>query len=165
MLLAFIATAFSQAQIGYCSRYIDGYWGDWFPVSSYDTPRVEGTYGNFVIYTGSHPSRYCVKVCIHNFNDKIDKKEKKRRIKEELFYEYNGTIEFYLNDYDGNTTIEDWVAHWNGRMPAKYSHDRLTGKEAKKVTYPAKINIAPYKDNPTTYNVFFDKYGIAFSFK
>ena len=167
IFLAVATSGFAQTKINSVCRNIDGYWGDWIPTLGYEyeLPRIKGTYANFVIYPASkHPSDYCVKVDIYNFNDRVDKKEKKRRIKEKQFYEYSGSIEFYLNDYYVPTTVRDWVAHWNGKMPTKYSHDGHTGKAAKRVVYPAKILIAPYKDKPKCYNIIFSEYGIAFTF-
>lgn len=157
ILFAITTASYAQAVVQSVCNYIDGYWGEWH-LPAYRL-NVQGNYDNFIIYNSSyHPSSYMVKVVINNFQYNVDKKEKKRRRKENLFYEYNGTVELYLRADDSPVTIRQWVANWNSRGFIPQKDDRFF--PSKKVEYPAIIKIAPYKDNPTTYNIFFEGYGI-----
>lgn len=147
--------AYAQTPIQGVSSYIKGYWGEW------KTPLpflyAKGSYDNIVLYPrGNHPSDFCVHLIIKDFRGKIDKKEKKRRLKEDDSYQYNGSIEFYLSDTE--RTVLDWVKSFGIMTPdTKY-------KDAYKVSFPAIIKIKPYKDNPELYMVFFENMGIAFTF-
>ena len=159
MLFAVITVSYSQARVQSVCNYIDGFWGRWNrPAYTLD---VIGDYGNFIICSNfDHPSKYMVKIVINNFQYNIDKKEKKRRRKENMFYEYNGTIEFYVLDNDSPSTARQRVSNWTGGFLPQKSDDIFP---ARKVEYPAIIRIEPYNDSPTTYNIFFQGYGIAFS--
>lgn len=152
-LISFLASA--QIPIRGVSAYIQGYWGEWKDCLPFML--AKGNYANLVLYSeGKHPSDFCVHLKIDNFPAKIDKKEKKRRIKKDESYQYNGTIEFYLSET--NTNVLDWVKSF-GIMTSDPSF-----KGAYKVSYPAIIKIKPYKDNPELYMVYFNNMGIAFTF-
>lgn len=147
--------AYAQIPIRGVSSYIQGYWGEWKDCLPFML--AKGNYANLVLYThGNHPSDFCVHLTIDNFPSKIDKKEKKRRIKKDESYQYDGTIEFYLSDTAPN--ILDWVKSFGIMTPDQKF------KDARKVSYPAIIKIKPYKDNPELYMVFFNNMGIAFTF-
>lgn len=77
-----------------------------------------------------------------------------------MFYEYNGTIEFYLLTKDSLSTTKQWVYNWSSRNFIPQKDYKIF--PTKKIEYPAIIKIEPYKDLPTTYNIFFDGYGITF---
>ena len=88
--------------------------------------------------------------------NQVDKKEKKRRIKKEESYQYNGTIEFYLSDTA--PTVLSWVKSFGIMTPnSKFKDSRM-------VSFPAVIKIKPYKENPELYMVYFENMGIAFTF-
>lgn len=146
---------YAQIPIRGVSSYIQGYWGEWktpLPVLL-----AKGSFDNIVLYTrGNHPSEFCVHLTIDNFPAKIDKKEKKRRIKNNESYQYNGTIEFYLSETTENTPF--WVRFFGTMTPD------ASFKGAYKVSYPVQIRIKPYKENPELYMVFIENMGIAFSF-
>lgn len=160
MLFTINTTSYAQAVVKSVCNYIDGYWGEWNQ-PAYQL-NIQGNYDNFIIYDSFyHPSNYMVKIIINNFRYNIDKKEKKRRRKENLFYEYSGIIEFYLLTNESPSTTKQWVYNWNSRNFIPQKDDNIF--PSKKIEYPAIIKIEPYKDLPTTYNIFFDGYGIAFS--
>lgn len=147
--------AYAQIPIKGISSYIQGYWGEW--KDCLPSMLANGNYANLVLYThGNHPSDFCVHITIDNFPAKIDKKEKKRRIKKDESYQYNGTIEFYISETA--PTIKDWVKSFGIMTPNPQF------KNAHKVSYPAIIIIKPYKDNPELYMVYFENLGIAFTF-
>lgn len=146
--------AYAQIPIKGVSSYLKGYWGGWKDV--FPTILAKGRYDNLVLYPeGKHPSDFCVHLIIDDFNNQIDKKEKKRRIKANESYQYNGTVEIYLADTAPNLT--DWVKGFGGLTP----NPNYQG--AKKRSFPVTIKIKPYKDNPNFYMVFFENMGIAFT--
>ncbi|MCM1440953.1 MAG: hypothetical protein NC131_17395 [Roseburia sp.] len=148
----FSIVAYAQAPIEAFCRNIDGYWGDWFPGSHYN---VKGNYGNMVVYeNGLHPSEYSIKITLDGYAD-VDKKERKRRLKAKEFYNYNGTVELYLSNRV--PSVEHWL-----KQCGVYS---MPNKEnsSKKIVRQAKIKVAPYKDKPQTYFVYFDNGGFAIS--
>lgn len=146
----------AQIPIEGVSSYIKGYWGDWR--SAYLPMLANGNYGNIVLYPkGNHPSDYCVHLKIDGFNDNINKKEKKRRIKTNESYQYNGMIEIYLADTTPN--LLDWVKTFGSLTTPDANFQGAT-----KFSFPAIIKIKPYKDNPELYMVYFENLGIAFTF-
>lgn len=153
-LLSFVASA--QIPIEGVSSFYNGFWGEW--KSAYPPMLANGRYDNLVLYPkGNHPSDYCVQLKIEGFNDNISKKEKKRRIKSNESYQYNGTIELYLADTAPN--LLDWVKNFGGISTPNANYHGAT-----KISYPAIIRIKPYKDNPECYMVFFNNMGVAFTF-
>lgn len=151
--------ASAQAPVVRFSSFYDGYWGEWHGGDRY---KATGTYNDFVVYHEyNHPSKYYYKIKFNvpNANNgEIPKKEKKRRLKNNEWYEYEGTIEFYLNE--NYSLVEHWIEGF-GKIGNNVPY-RNGGKYNILKTYPCTIKIAPYKDSPRTYNVYFDKFGIAF---
>lgn len=148
--------AYAQMPIEGVSSYIKGYWGEWR--EAYPPMLANGKYDNIVLYPkGNHPSDYCVHLIIEGFNGKIDKKEKKRRIKNDESYQYNGTIEIYLANTAPN--LLDWVKSFGGITTPNSTYQGIIKK-----SYPAIIKIKPYKENPELYMVYFENLGIAFTF-
>lgn len=151
LLLSTVAMAFRG------SLFINGYWGQWEDLSWHFA--ISGYSNNFVLHErGEHPSNYFVHVAINNFVPPT-KDEKKYHIKNNLWYEYTGTVEYFVDE--ASPTIESllksgWIA-WSITSANEISHHV-------KRTASATIKIAPYKDNPQTYNVFFDNVGFAISF-
>ena len=102
--------AYAQIPIEGVSSYIKGYWGEW--QTAYPPISANGRYDNLVLYPkGNHPSDFCVHLIIDDFKSQIDKKEKKRRIKANESYQYNGTIEISfpaiirIKPYKGNPEL------------------------------------------------------------
>jgi hypothetical protein len=148
---------YGQAQVKglqYCTM-VDGYWSAW----KYDyIVMLQGKYDEFIIYQSyDHPSDYSIKVKIYGMNMEVDKKERKRRIKENQWYEYRGSIEYYTNDYHPNVkeTLREQF------LPGSFATAAQTGSKIH--IRPATIRIAPYKKRPVTYNILFDGLGIGLS--
>ena len=154
------STVFSTA--GFCQRafesttLINGYWGDWQLQTYYN---LRGSLDDFIIVDKySHPSDYILRIKIDNFSIETDKNEIKRRIKSKDYYKYTGTVEYYANSTypDFKSQLHNWP--YAGAPGATFSGviQRIRN---------AKINIQPYRKNPSVYNIYFDNIGIAINLK
>ncbi|SEA26845.1 hypothetical protein SAMN04487851_10484 [Prevotella sp. tc2-28] len=166
-LLLFLASLSISAQIRVCAYY-DGYWGEWedgavggflfgMPDTYGNLPyfKIYGNYSGFCIYySDSHPSDYTFKFQANNYVTP-DKKTKKAHLKNNIWYEYNGTVEYYVDD--DRPTIRDILknsgfVHFPALKPSI--------KNARKRSANATIKIAPYKDHPKIYNIWFEEVGV-----
>lgn len=177
VVVAFLSTCFCFSQeMKFCFNY-DGYWGDW--KSCYLWYKIYGSYDGFLIYiNGEHPSDYF-------FNFEIDnriapsKKEVKEHTKSNTWWEYTGTVEYYVCDV--YPTIKDCFKQFGRPLfksdleTTEYSNKlsvlratriRQQGsfvvKGLTKRTARAKIKIAPYSHKtlkPKVYNIWFDDVG------
>lgn len=167
-LLLLIVSLCTSAQIRVCAYY-DGYWGEWEdgavggflfgkPDPYGDLPylKVYGNYSGFCIYySDSHPSAYTFKFQANNYVTP-DKKTKKTHIKNNEWYEYNGTVEYYV--YDDRPTIRNIL-----KEPTGFVHFPVvkpTIQSARKRIANATIQIAPYKEHPKVYNIWFEGVGV-----
>lgn len=149
----------SQRAISGCS-YINGYWGSW----SRALYVMNGSFSEFIVYLPSeHPSKYILKVKVYGMPYEIDKKEMKQRIKQNRFYEYSGSVEYFNNIYQAE---EGFISNFR-RWPDGYIPTLITNKDTKysgEITQSyvkaAKILIAPYKKEPRVYNIFVEDFGI-----
>lgn len=159
-LLLFVIPLFISAQIKVCGYY-DGYWGEWedaYCTNLYgmlDTSlpylNVYGNYSGFCTYQNTaHPSNYSFKFQITNYTIP-DKKTKKEHLKNGKWYEYSGTVEYYVNEE--LPTIKEILKRRSffGRFP---SISQSNGTKKRNVN--ATIQIAPYKDHPKVYNIWFE---------
>lgn len=158
------------------SFYYDGYWGKWDLDSG---TKIHGNYGGFVIYSDfdNHPSKYFFKFTINNYV-KPEKKEIKKHLKNNLWWEYQGTVEYYICDL--YPTLTDFVkikyrflrdfdvndSEYEKKLSALKASKMLKGQSFtpisfKKVIKQATIKIAPYKKVPRVYNIYTDDCGIA----
>lgn len=168
-LLLFLSTVpyFASAQIK-VNAYYDGYWGEWEDGAVggflYGQPdkrlpylKVYGNYSGFCIYySNSHPSTYTFKFQTNNYYTP-DKKTRKEYLKNNKWYEFYGTVEYYV--YDEQPTIKDIL-----KAKTEFVHFPViqpTFKSARKKTASAKILIAPYKEHPQVYNIWFEGIGVA----
>ncbi len=151
------------------SGYYDGYWGEWedayiFSIyggfntvdESFPYLKVYGNYSGFSTYANTdHPSAYMFKFQITNYIAP-DKKTRKYHLKNNKWYEYSGIVEYFLKDE--RETIRDIMTKGSifGRIPATQS----IWPGALKRTVNATIKIAPYKDHPKVYNIFFEGVGV-----
>lgn len=146
------------------SFYYDGYWGNWDRTQSV---RFNGNYSGFVCYwDGSswqdHPSQWFFRFQINNYIEPT-KKEKKQHLKKNIWYEYTGTVEYYISDEyqdiksvlkSSNTPIYRFV------RPSTHRVEKGEMPCVKR-TAQARIKIAPYKDHPKVYNIWFENVGVA----
>ncbi|WP_307768823.1 hypothetical protein [uncultured Bacteroides sp.] len=153
-LLSFILynlSVLGQTTFSY-TKYLNGYWDDQWKsaheiwgrslISGYV---MKGTYDDFIIYiSGNTPADFTTHLKIDKLNLNIDKKEKKRRLKENQWYEYTGVLECYF-DKD-ITSVEKWLR----RFPTVPTPN---WPDIKKQTISVTVLIAPYKKTPETYNI------------
>jgi len=175
LLIIGALVSFSQTKKFCC--YYDGYWGNWSTYSA----QMRGNYNGFVLHDSwEHPSNYY-------FSFEIDhrtpptKKEVKEHYKKNLWWEYTGSVEYYVCDV--YPTIKDCFKQF-GR-PLKKSDIETTEYNSKlsvlratkirqqgsfvangltKRTARATIKIAPYSYKnlkPMVYNFWFDGVGFA----
>ena len=167
-LLFSVTSLFVFAQIK-VSGYYDGYWGEWEDAyisslygddNTVDTSlpymKIYGDYSGFCTYANTdHPSAYMFKFQITNYITP-DKKTRKYHLKNNKWFEYNGVVEYFVKDE--HESIKDILAKGSvfGRIPATQS----IWPGAKKRIANATIKIAPYKDHPKVYNIFFEGVGV-----
>ena len=146
------------------NAYYDGYWGEWEdgaiggffmgkPLEDDLLPyfKIYGNYSGFCMYlSDSHPSAYTFKFQANNYVTP-DKKTKKYHLKNKKWYEFNGTVEYYTDDNYSND-IKKILKTGSLHFPLL----KPTNKNAKKRTVNAIIQIAPYKDHPKVYNIWFE---------
>ena len=165
LLVSFTNNASSQIKV---SAYYDGYWGEWedgavggFFMGKVDERlpylKVYGNYSGFCIYySDSHPSTYTFKFQINNYLTP-DKKTRKEHLKNNKWYEYYGTVEYYVNN--DRPTIRDILKGETGFV--HFPTTKPTYNGARKKTASATIKIAPYKEHPQVYNIWFEGIGVA----
>ena len=148
------------------SSWRDGYWGKWvyhshpftrpYPGISYDYG-LYGNYSGFIIYRRTdHPSEYIFKFEANSYSTP-DKKTKKFHLKHNLWYEYSGTVEYYVTE-EYPTIAAVLKAH---EFPFFNCNSGSSGNPCVKRTSKAVIKIAPYKKWPRIYNIYFDNVAIA----
>lgn len=165
LILVVLEALNTQAQIR-VNGYFDGYWDEWeetYHTDLYGTldptlpyMKIYGNYSGFCAYTNNtHPSTYFFKFQISNYYEP-DKKTRKEHLNHNVWYDYNGSVEYYVNNE--LPTIKDIMKRGSifGRIPT-ISPSQATRKR----TVNAKIQIAPYKDHPRIYNIWFEDVGVA----
>lgn len=136
------------------SVFVNGYWGEWksfgYNINFY------GNYGGFCLYEKNHhPSQFFFRFSIDNYQSPT-KDQLKRARKSNTWFEYTGTVEYFVNDE--YPTIEKQYLKPCFIMPYKPYSYSADGPRVKRTTR-AKIKIAPYKDHPVVYNIWFDNVG------
>lgn len=156
--------------ISFCFYY-DGFWGNW-QQDNIDGIACYGNYTGFVCYWNyqdiygywrDHPSDWFFKFQINNYVEP-SKKEKKQHIKKDVWFEYTGTVEYYISDeyQDIKSILKSSPDHTVSRFVRPSRHRVEEGKmPCVKRTVQARIKIAPYKDHPKVYNIWFDGVGVA----
>lgn len=154
MLLALVCIV-ATAQIKLCG-YFGGYWSEWRYAS---TAKIYGGYNGFIIYDSSDGPWYpYFKFTISNYYIPSDKGIRKNNIKNNSWYEFSGTVEYYISD-DYLSAYENFKKKSGPSFVApKPFQDK--GRPVKKITSRARIKIAPFKDHPRVYNIWFDKVGL-----
>ena len=157
MLLVAIMTILLpvSAQISTCSWH-DGYWGKW--IQQYSCS-ILGNYTGFIIYKNyKHPSNYFFQFDIPSYEYiEPTKKIKKEMLKQRKWYEYHGTVEYYVTEqYPTITSVLKTF-----EFPTFDCDSGSDGNPCVKRTANATIKIAPYKDHPRCYNIYFDDVVVA----
>lgn len=147
LCLLFCASYSSSAQIKACG-YFDGYWSKWANLNA----EVHGNYDGFIIYLENEgPWEYRFKFTI-NFMSFPERKQRKKDIKENKWYEFSGIVEYYVTD-----NYPSIISIFRANKGPMFAPLKLkNGQTAKKVKSRATIKIAAFKDRPKTYNIFFD---------
>lgn len=157
LLLTVSTTAFGQ-NFSY-NKCINGLWGNWeqppYRTFVYKLTGDKDLYNEFIICAPyEHPSKYIMKVTMFGQVVEKDKKKRKEALKSKTWYEYPAMVEYYtLNMAD---RFKDVIGRWP-----------LDGynTDFEKHYVPATVKIAPYKDKPDSYNVWFEDYGLALKLK
>jgi len=166
--------AYSQFRLKQCAYY-NGYWGTWKQLNDC---KIKGNYDGFIIYEDDkHPSDYIFSFQIQGYIPP-SKKDIKQHYKTNTWWVHEGYVEYYICDL--YPTIVD-VLKDNGRLLREvdlhildYDKKLSTLKASKmmkgesftpigytKVRKYATIKIAPYKNAPQVYNIYFDGGGYA----
>lgn len=172
-LLSLGLNTYSQTKKFAC--YYDGYWSEWRSFSA----KLNGNYNGFIIYSPwEHPSNYYFSFEI-DYRTPPTKKEVKEHFKKKEWWEYRGTVEYYVCDV--YPTIKDCLKQY-GRplMKSDVESDDYNGKLSvlrasrirqqgsfvprglTKRTASATIKIAPYSHKtlrPKVYNIWFEGIG------
>lgn len=132
--------------------YFDGYWGDW-KTSLF---KIRGSYRGFMFYDETQGPWDCYfKFSIDNYR-LPDSKQRKSDYKLGIWYEFTGTVEYYIcDDYP---TIYD--SFKSSKRASFINPQNPDGRPTKKVTSKAIIKIAAFKDYPVCYNIWFDNVGL-----
>jgi len=150
-----------EAQIQ-TNSWHDGYWGQWKSHSSridyrYNEYSLYGGYSGFIIYKkNAHPSEYIFSFQINSYVVP-DKKTIKYHQKNNIWYEYSGTVEYYVTER--YPTIEAVLREFE--FPYFNRNSGSPGNPCVKRTTNATIKIEPYKKHPVCYNIYFDNIGVA----
>lgn len=147
------SSAFSQTAKFGVSCYFDGYWSKWLMAEAC----VYGGYSGFIIYFDDEGKwNYRFKFTIDDMKFP-NRKQRKKDIKNNKFYEFVGTVEYYISD-DFPSMLSVFRKHKRFYLlPAKLDNGRPT----KKVTSKAVFKVQAFKDLPRVYNMWFDDVGIA----
>lgn len=162
--------------VGTCV-HIHGYWTDWvqrngdysreLDYSARKNDATETFMGMEFRQKGADPWQWCFRFYVDNYI-KPDKSTRKQHLKSNEWYVYTGTVEYYVTD--DYPTIEEVLDTF--RFPiipasgdfgwgySKIKYDRPRVKRTAKAT----IKIAPHKDMPECFNIYFDNIGIGLSF-
>lgn len=101
-------------------------------------------------------SDWCFQFTIDNYI-KPDKKSRKEHNKNNQWYEYSGYVEYYVSD--DYPTIESILQRFHFPVIKPYGDTVRVKRRAR-----ATIKIAPYKKEPTCFNIYFDAVGVGISF-
>lgn len=151
------------------AAYVHGYWTNWqqrysngmFAVNDLNFVANVNTYSR--VFTGMEFRRlfcdkwdWCFKFEIDNYR-RPDKKERKMHEKSNQWYEYSGWVEYYVTD--DYPTIEKVLEKYKFPLIEPKGDSARAKRRAR-----ATIKIAPYKKEPTCFNIYFDAVGVAISF-
>lgn len=118
---------------------------------------LRGGYGGFFIYcpdTGYGPWYPLFKFAISNYYTP-SKETLKQKIQNNEWLVYNGTVEYYVSDY-----VPSAYTGFKRYQCPVFVLTKDSGRPIRKVTSQATIKIAPYKDHPKIYNIWYDSVGL-----
>lgn len=154
ILIAVVSIRVMLAQSYRSCAYYDGYWGDWKNMPSEYT--FKGNHWDFVYYEkGKHPSQWTWHLVIYNYYPPT-KEEIKAHKKNNEWFVYEGTLEFYVADEC--PTLKSLLKVYplpflgpNDITKELYQTGKI--KSCKLTTMRVKVKIAPYDKYPRVYNI------------
>lgn len=155
ILIAIVVSlsSYGQGTFQYCTMR-NNIWGKWVqsenPFDCYLINKV-GDYEWIIYRYNQHPANYLFKLTCANLHIDKDKKSRRAHLKNNIWYEYTGSVEIFT---DAETFAKDF--------PLVASHDK---PEIKSNVLPARISVEPYKNHPKVLNIYFDDYGFAIMWK
>lgn len=170
MLFIFGMTISVNAQVHTCCHF-DGYWSDWERADP--SVSVYGTWDSYILFDNESGGKWNpqMKVTVSNLSFP-KKKQRKKDMKDKKWYEFYGTVEYYLpdtvNDDGKPTTLYDIFKN----AKCAYLKDETflndlgqdLGVKARKVTSNATIRIAAFENQPSHYTLWFDKVAVGVYF-
>lgn len=132
------------------NQYIEGYWGRWQTPSYWG---YHGSPGSFIVYNpgylrDNHPSNFCFRITINNFNkDSLPKEE---------WRNYYGTIEYH-------TVSRPTDYKYASKVFVQTDLDNLSKVGNYLVKRSAQIKVFKKKNGSYTYNILFDDVGFGVS--
>lgn len=144
-IITLFTTAISAQTI--CYNY-GGSWSSWTQI--YNIAKYTDQSG-FVFKTSGGIEYFSF--TIHQYVPPT-KAEKKAHLKSKQWFEYYGTVEYYVND------TYPTASHIAKKCMLVQPDPRYDQTPVVKRTAAARIKIAPYKHIPQTYNIWFDNIGI-----
>lgn len=154
LLYLVLRTVTIHAQIARAA-YFDGYWSEWSTYSQF-TWAIKGSYAGFIIYPKeAGPWTPWFKFTIDNFY-MPDPKTRKQNYKAGIWYEFTGTVEYYIDD----DYLSAYQLFKSSRRASFINPQQPDGRPTKKITSRATIKIAPYQDHPKVYNLWYDNVGL-----
>lgn len=152
------------------AAYVHGYWTEWYKRNYNNGYWFHRDFGMRIQYNrsdntfsgieftevGKQPWDWCFKFEVDNYI-KPDKKTRKQHQKDNLWYEYSGWVEYYVTDE--YPTIQKVLERYQFPM-IQPTGETVRAKRLARAT----IRIAPYKKEPTCFNIYFDDVGVGISF-
>lgn len=131
------------------------YYGNFSANMLYDSHT--NTFSGLKFWEAYESSReWCFQFYMDNYV-KPDKKARKYHEKNNIWYEYSGWVEYYVTD--DYPTIAKVLERYQFPM-IQPTGDTARAKRRARAT----IKIAPYKKEPTCFNIYFDGVGVGLSF-
>ncbi|MBD5280880.1 MAG: hypothetical protein HDS35_10120 [Bacteroides sp.] len=174
LLVSFVSPIKVKGQFLDTSVYLNGTWSEWWPrevFSAIDYKILYNatdhvfrgceyfdlrTYSRLDIRPGfdirpDDNTKWCFRFLIDEYICP-DKKDIKKHYKSNQWYEYTGWVEYYVTDE--YPTIKDVLNHYGFPLISIKGDSQRALRHAK-----ATIKIAPYKNKPECFNIFFDNVG------
>lgn len=137
-----------------CYNY-GGEWSQWYNFIDNEQTLRYGDGSGFTLRTRGGIDFFTFRIDNYTEPNKI---QKKYYLKHNLWYEYTGYVEYYVND---TYPTAEAVTKANNLVKPSPRTD-LTPSVLRHAK--ATIKVAPYKKNPYCYNIYFDNTAIALSF-
>lgn len=152
------------------SAYINNHWTGWDNQGYLAGSYYRGNFSARMLYDSrtntfyglkfwsdyDSPHEWCFQFYMDNYV-KPDNRTRREHDKNKIWYEYSGYVEYYVSDE--YPTIEKVLQHFYFPMVRPHG-DTVRVKRTARAT----IKIAPYKKEPTCFNIYFDGVGVGISF-